>query len=159
MPGFQLTVWWGLTGPAHMPAPVVKRLNDELNAVLAAPDVAELLAREAATPQPGSPEQFGKTITVYAHRFANELAFGPIPEGIEVDHCCEDVSTRLDELNTLCMNPAHHERVGGVENKRRQGERKNVCKHGHLYTAENTYIDGRGHRRCRRCAQERRWAA
>ncbi|VTU24901.1 tripartite tricarboxylate transporter substrate binding protein [Variovorax sp. PBL-E5] len=62
VPGFQLTVWWGLTGPAHMPAPVVKRLNDELNAVLAAPDVAELLAREAATPQPGSPEQFGKTI-------------------------------------------------------------------------------------------------
>lgn len=104
-------------------------------------------------------DEFGRTITVYAHRFANELAFGPIPPGIEVDHTCEDVSTRLDELNTLCMNPAHHERVGGAENKRRQGERKTVCKHGHLYTAENTYIDGRGQRRCRRCAQERRRAA
>jgi tripartite-type tricarboxylate transporter receptor subunit TctC len=62
VPGFELTVWWGLTGPAHMPAPVVKRLNEELNAVLASSDVSELLAREAATPQPGSPEQFGKTI-------------------------------------------------------------------------------------------------
>jgi tripartite-type tricarboxylate transporter receptor subunit TctC len=62
LPGFHLDVWWGLAGPAKLPAPVVKRLNDELNAVLASPDVSALLAREAATAQPGTPEAFGKVI-------------------------------------------------------------------------------------------------
>lgn len=62
LPGFQLEVWWGLAGPARLPAPIVKRLNDELNAVLALPDVSDLLAREAATPRPGSPEEFGGVI-------------------------------------------------------------------------------------------------
>ncbi|MDM0021821.1 tripartite tricarboxylate transporter substrate binding protein [Variovorax saccharolyticus] len=62
LPGFQLEVWWGLAGPARLPAPVVKRLNEELNAVLALPDVSELLAREAATPKPGTPGQFGQLI-------------------------------------------------------------------------------------------------
>jgi tripartite-type tricarboxylate transporter receptor subunit TctC len=62
LPGFQLEVWWGLAGPAQLPAPVVKRLNEELKAVLALPEVRELLAREAATPKPGTPEQFGQLI-------------------------------------------------------------------------------------------------
>jgi len=62
LPGFRLDVWWGLTGPARLPAPVVKRLNQELNAVLAQPEVRELLAREGATPQPDTPEEFGELI-------------------------------------------------------------------------------------------------
>lgn len=62
LPGFQLEVWWGLVGPARMPGPVVKRLNDELNAVLALPEMQEVLAREGGTPQPSTPEAFGKLI-------------------------------------------------------------------------------------------------
>ena len=62
LPGFQLEVWWGLVGPARLPAPVVKRLNDELNAVLALPEMREVLAREGATPRPSTPEEFGKLI-------------------------------------------------------------------------------------------------
>ena len=45
-----------------MPPAVVKRLNEELNVVLAQPDVREVLAREGATPKPGTPEEFGKLI-------------------------------------------------------------------------------------------------
>jgi len=62
VPGFELEAWWGLLGPAKLPAPILKRLNDELNAVLALPDVKEQLGREGATPKPGTPEQFGKLI-------------------------------------------------------------------------------------------------
>ena len=62
LPGFQLEVWFGLMGPAHMPPPVVKRLNEELNAALASPDMKEMLAREGAAPRPGTPEDFGKLI-------------------------------------------------------------------------------------------------
>lgn len=62
LPGFQLQVWWGLFGPAGLPAPEVNRLNAELNAVLAMPDVRALLAREGATPQPGTPEALGNLV-------------------------------------------------------------------------------------------------
>jgi len=34
LPGFVLEVWYGLLGPANMPASIVKRLNDEMNAAL-----------------------------------------------------------------------------------------------------------------------------
>ena len=62
LPGFHLEVWWGIVGPARLPAPVLKRLNEELNAVLALPEVRDVLAREGAEPRPSTPEQFGKLI-------------------------------------------------------------------------------------------------
>ena len=39
VPGAQIEFWWGLMGPARMPPEVVKRLNSELNAILAQPDM------------------------------------------------------------------------------------------------------------------------
>jgi len=92
----------------------------------------------------------GRMFTSYAHRFSYELHVGPISEGLEVDHTC---------CNRACVNPAHLELVSGRENKVREGARQTRCTHGHTYTPANTYIDGRGHRRCRTCAQQRRWAA
>jgi len=62
VPGFELEVWWGIVAPAKMPPALVKRINEELNAVLAAPEVSAVLAKEGATPRPGTPEEFGKLI-------------------------------------------------------------------------------------------------
>lgn len=62
IPDFTLDVWWGLAGPAGLPAPVLAQLNRELNAVLAQPEVTRMLAREAATAQPGPSEAFGRLI-------------------------------------------------------------------------------------------------
>lgn len=70
VPGFQLEAWWGLLGPAGMPAPVTKRLNDELNTILAMSDIRELLAREGATPNPGTPEDLGKLISAEVLRWS-----------------------------------------------------------------------------------------
>ena len=56
--GFQVEAWWGLLGPARLPAPLVKRLNSELNAVLASPDFREMLALEGATARASTPESF-----------------------------------------------------------------------------------------------------
>jgi tripartite-type tricarboxylate transporter receptor subunit TctC len=58
VPGFRLEVWFGLMAPARTPAAILKRLNEELNAILALPDMQALLAREGATPQPGTPAEF-----------------------------------------------------------------------------------------------------
>ncbi len=62
LPGFTLEVWFGLMAPAGLPPAIVKRLNDELNVILAMADVKELLAREGATAQPGTPDDLGTLI-------------------------------------------------------------------------------------------------
>ena len=62
LPGFQLEAWFGLLGPARLPAPIVKRLNEELNAALSQPDGTEQLAREGAMALPGKPGEFGSLI-------------------------------------------------------------------------------------------------
>ena len=62
LPGFVLEVWWGIVAPAKMPPALVKRINEELTAVLAVPEVKDVLAREAATPRPGTADEFGKLI-------------------------------------------------------------------------------------------------
>lgn len=56
--GFDGQQWYGITGPANMPEAVVRKLNAELNKVLASPDLAEQMASEAMTLMPMSPEQF-----------------------------------------------------------------------------------------------------
>ena len=60
LPGARVEAWWGVLGPAGLPAPLVKRLSGELNAVLESVDFRELLAREGATARAGTPESFGK---------------------------------------------------------------------------------------------------
>ncbi len=59
-PGFDGVQWYGIVGPANMPAPIVKRLNDEINKLLESPDLRPRLAAEALEPMPMSPEQFGQ---------------------------------------------------------------------------------------------------
>jgi len=56
---FIVNSWVGLLAPARTPPAVLKRLNTELNAVLADPAAREKLATLGIEPAPGTPEQFG----------------------------------------------------------------------------------------------------
>ena len=58
-PGFDGVQWYGIVGPANMPAAIVKRLNEEINKLLASPDLRQRLSAEALEPMPMTPEQFG----------------------------------------------------------------------------------------------------
>ena len=60
--GFDAQQWYGVVGPAGMPAPLVKQLNETLAIVLRLPDLAERLSIEAIEPIIMSPEQFGAFI-------------------------------------------------------------------------------------------------
>ncbi len=72
----------------------------------------------------------------HAYRVAYEALVGPLPEGLELDHLCRIPS---------CVNPDHLEPVTHKENVRRGNgpaainAKKTHCKHGHKFTAENTY--------------------
>ena len=60
--GFDALQWYGVVGPAGLPAPVLKTLNDTLNTVLAGPDLRDKLSAEAVEPSPMTPEAFGQFI-------------------------------------------------------------------------------------------------
>jgi tripartite-type tricarboxylate transporter receptor subunit TctC len=50
--------FFGLTGPAKMPADVVARLNAATNEVLAQPDIKKRLLELGVTTTPGTPAEF-----------------------------------------------------------------------------------------------------
>lgn len=90
---------------------------------------------------------------VRAHRFFYEQLVGPIPEGHDVHHKCDQ---------QLCVNPDHlevlteqeHMRLHHVGNTYRRGLRSATCRRGHPQTPENVYEYSYG-RRCKRCDLER----
>ena len=88
----------------------------------------------------------GAVSRVSAHRFAFELANGPIPEGLQIDHLCR---------NRRCVNPSHMELVSLAENVRRGNNHnrdKTHCPQGHLYSPDNIYWTKRGKGyKCRAC--------
>ena len=59
-PGFDAQQWYGVVGPANMPAAIVKLLNESLETVLKAPDLREKLSSEALEPISMSPEKFAQ---------------------------------------------------------------------------------------------------
>ena len=60
--GFDAQQWYGVVGPAGIPAPIVRQLNETLAMVLKAPDLHQKLAVEAIEPIVMSPEQFASFI-------------------------------------------------------------------------------------------------
>ena len=59
VPGFETTGWYGLAGPANMPAPIVDKLNKALFVALANPEVRTRLAALGFDPAPpNTPAQF-----------------------------------------------------------------------------------------------------
>ena len=63
VPGFDLTSWNGIFGPAGMPAPVVDRLNREVQAVLADAEVQGKLANLGFQVWPSrTPDEFAKYV-------------------------------------------------------------------------------------------------
>jgi tripartite-type tricarboxylate transporter receptor subunit TctC len=68
--GFDAQQWYGVVGPAGMPAPIVKQLNDTLATVLKSPDLREKLSIEAIEPITMTPDEFGAFIKAEIGRWS-----------------------------------------------------------------------------------------
>jgi tripartite-type tricarboxylate transporter receptor subunit TctC len=62
IPGFNVTGWLGFVAPAGTPEARIRKLNAEVNAALALPDVAAKLTDLGADIIPGTPKEFGDHI-------------------------------------------------------------------------------------------------
>ena len=60
--GFDAQQWYGVMGPAGMPAAITRQLNESLATVLRMPDLRDKLSIEAIEPTPMSPEAFGEFV-------------------------------------------------------------------------------------------------
>lgn len=87
---------------------------------------------------------------ILAHRYVYEQVFGPIPNGLVIDHLCR---------NGLCVNPEHLEAVTNEVNILRGmgtpavNSRKTHCKNGHELLPENCW-NRKGRRACKICDKE-----
>ncbi len=94
--------------------------------------------------------------TMSAHRWAYTCLVGPVPDGMTIDHICN---------NPPCVNAVHLRIASQQENILRgnglaaQNAQKTHCPHGHPYDEQNTYWkpieDGsRWGRICRICSRK-----
>lgn len=79
-----------------------------------------------------------------AHAVAWELANGPTPTGMTLDHLCR---------NTGCVRVEHLEVVTRRENMRRAVAARTHCRNGHEYAVVGTYPMKNGRRRCKACTR------
>jgi tripartite-type tricarboxylate transporter receptor subunit TctC len=61
-PGYDVSVWWGLSAPAGVPGPVMKKLSRELTVILKDPATQKRLLADAAQPQIMAPEEIRRMI-------------------------------------------------------------------------------------------------
>jgi tripartite-type tricarboxylate transporter receptor subunit TctC len=58
VPGYEMSIWWGVLAPAHVAADLITTLNTGIAAVLGQPDFARRLEAEGAAPSPMSSAEF-----------------------------------------------------------------------------------------------------
>ena len=70
VPGYEASDWYGIGAPKNTPAEIVDKLNKEINAALADPQVKARLADLGDAPCRGSPADFGKLIADETEKWA-----------------------------------------------------------------------------------------
>jgi tripartite-type tricarboxylate transporter receptor subunit TctC len=68
--GYEAGLWYGFVGPARIPADIVRRLNAEIVAVLALPDIRERLLSQGVEARSTTPEEFARLLASDVARWA-----------------------------------------------------------------------------------------
>ena len=70
VPGYEVTSWNGILAPAGTPPDIVRRLNTDLNKIIAAPDMRQRMIDNGFEPVGGAPEKFGDKIRAEIAKWA-----------------------------------------------------------------------------------------
>jgi tripartite-type tricarboxylate transporter receptor subunit TctC len=73
LPGFEASNWFGVAAPRNTPPEIIEKLNSEINAALAVPDIKARLADLGVAPLAGSPADFGKFIAAEAEKWSKVI--------------------------------------------------------------------------------------
>ena len=74
IPGYEVSGWYGVIGPAGLPPAIVARLNKEINANLLIPETRKQMASEGAEPRTATPEEFGAAMARDRLKWAKVVA-------------------------------------------------------------------------------------
>jgi tripartite-type tricarboxylate transporter receptor subunit TctC len=69
VPGAELGTWWGIAGPAGLPADIVNALNAEIGKMLSSPELIAFLTNEGAEAEAMTPKQFGDMLRLETERW------------------------------------------------------------------------------------------
>jgi tripartite-type tricarboxylate transporter receptor subunit TctC len=75
VPGYEASAWFGASAPKGTPPAAIARLNREMNAALADPDMKAKLAKLGGVPIPGTPEQFWALHRAETEKWAKIVKF------------------------------------------------------------------------------------
>ena len=73
VPGFEAGTWQGIGAPKNTPAEIVAKLNEEINAGLADPNIKARLADLGSVPTPMSPDEFEKFIVAEIEKWGKVI--------------------------------------------------------------------------------------
>ncbi|MFT3666628.1 Bug family tripartite tricarboxylate transporter substrate binding protein [Piscinibacter sp.] len=76
--GFEATTWYGLVGPGKLPSAIAQKMNEDVNQVLAMPDVQEKLETYGAEDGGGTREKFAAFIRSETAKWAKVVKDGNI---------------------------------------------------------------------------------
>jgi tripartite-type tricarboxylate transporter receptor subunit TctC len=75
VPGYEASTWFGVGAPKNTPVEIITRLNREINAGLADPNMKAKYANIGGAVYPGSPSDFGKLVVEETDKWAKVVKF------------------------------------------------------------------------------------
>jgi tripartite-type tricarboxylate transporter receptor subunit TctC len=81
VPGFEVYTWWGVFGPANMPAALVKRIYDEFAKAVKTPEVADKLSAQGMEVLGAPPDQLDAFVRKEIPRWAKVIKDNKIKLG------------------------------------------------------------------------------
>jgi tripartite-type tricarboxylate transporter receptor subunit TctC len=78
VPGYEVSVWYGISGPKGIPDEIVTKLNSAVNAILANPALKERFQQLGGEVMPMSPAEFGKLVADETEKWAKVVKFAGV---------------------------------------------------------------------------------
>ncbi|MDZ4365972.1 MAG: tripartite tricarboxylate transporter substrate binding protein [Afipia sp.] len=73
--GYEASAWFGMGAPKNTPKEIIAKLNKEINAILAEPEMKKKIADMGGITLTGSPEDFGKIIASETDKWEKVVKF------------------------------------------------------------------------------------